>query len=378
MGKNIYVAGDSLLAFTSGTPMRGIMNALFHKKSDWYFTIEFQTEKNNMIRDIQQKWGNIPNVTIVLSCNYKRWENIKKIIGIKRYHKWPKGYDCYIDPGVPNGFYSISKPSISFIADLSCINLPNNSSIKWYGNWIFKNLLDQSVKYNSKIVSISNFTRHELSKHYPKYENKFVTIHNGIDSFWFNEHYAENDLTKSLIHLDYWIWWGYISNRKNIKYLIESYLKAKQKNINLPIIVFIGAIATNQSICLNYIKQYPDYFRIYEFQEPYILKTIVKNSKGLLFPSLYEGFGLPVIESYSQGLPVLYSEVTALPEIANGLGIGVNPYDIDSICDGLIKMTQVSSDSITIAKRKKWAANFNYETSIEKLIKIMNELMDTK
>ena len=374
MSKNIYIEG-SLGGFTSGTPNRGMIDALLHNKPDWNFTIEFSVNEDNVItKELRQKWSKLSNVNISLVRSSYYFGIIKKLSGIKQHRKWISGYNCYLNPCVPDSFYTIDKPSISLVADLSSINLSQHSSIKWHGNRIFKNMLDQAVKYNKKLIAISDFTRYELSVRYPEYYEKFVTIHNGIASFWFDNDYQSNEISESVKNLDYWIWWGYISNRKNIKRLLEAYLLAKKQGIDLPVIVFIGEVATDQKNCIDIIKRYPECFRIFGFQEPYILKSIVKNSKGLLFPSLYEGFGLPVIEAYSQGLPVLHSMVTSLPEIAGDLGIGVNPYRTDSIVNGVIKMKQEENTNEMVEKRKKWANNFTYEVAANNLIKLIEEL----
>ena len=85
----------------------------------------------------------------------------------------------------------------------------------------------------------------------------------------------------------------------------------------------------------------------------------VANSKGLIFPSLYEGVGLPVIESFSQGVPVLTSNKTSLPEISNGKAILVDPDDISMIKKGLYSLNSfVGKDKSK--DLKKWASNFTY------------------
>jgi len=376
MPKSIFISG-SFGSFTSGTPNRGMIETLLHIKPDWNFTIEFAVNEDNTItEELRKKWSEFPNVNILLTKNSRFLETIKKLLGIKQYKKWIDGYDFYLNPCVPDSFYTISKPSVSLVADLSSINLPKHSSMKWHGNRIFKNTLDQAVKHNSKLIAISDFTRYELSVLYPEHYEKFVTVHNGIAPFWFDNTYETNELTKSIESLKYWIWWGYISNRKNIKPLFEAYLQAKQQEKDLPEIVFIGKVAPDQLDCMNTIKNNPSCFKIFNFQEPYILKTMVKNSKGLVFPSLYEGFGLPVIEAYSQGLPVMHSNVTSLPEVAGGLGIGVNPYKTDSIINGLIQLKNVDNNIEMKTLRKKWASQFTYENAANKLVNLIVKAED--
>ncbi len=377
MRKKIFISGTPLLSFTSGTPMRGIVDALIRFYPKYDFLIEFpNSDRNFVVTKFENQFKSLPNVNILKTRRNIRWENLKKLFKLQKYHSWPKGFDCYISPGIPESFSTSKNPSISFIADLSSVNQPEISSLKWHGNRIFKNLLNQAVESNNKLVAISEFTKNELNERYPKHQSKFIRIYNGIESFWFDDHYEQNILTNSLFDQNYWIWWGFISNRKNILRLLQAYLIAKQKDDTLPKIVFVGELNPDQAVCLDLINLYPQYFEIHKFQDPYILKSLVKNSNGLLFPSLYEGFGLPVIEAFSQGIPVLHSSITSLPEISNGLGFGVNPYEIHSIANGLLEFSSAVYDQEIVAIRKEFASNFTYQKAADKLAIVIDYLVN--
>lgn len=376
MSKSIYISGNSLLAYTSGTPMRGLIRYLINLRPTDLFTIHIsEIGLSNEIKQYLKKIEENENVSVVLQKKSVKSQNIKNLIGIKTGNS-ADGYDFYISPGMPEYFNQNQQPSISFIADLSSINLPKQSSLKWHGNRIFKNTLKWCINSNTKIAAISEFTREELIERDPENKEKYITIYNGIEDFWFDDVYEENELTKKLETKKYWIWWGYMSNRKNIHRLLLAYIKAKEEKYNLPQIVIIGSIAPEQKACKELINLYPHYFELYPFQDTYILKTLVRNSSGLLFPSLYEGFGLPVIETYSQGLPVLHSNTTSLPEIANRLGITIDPYNIEDISNGLIHLSILRQSHEIIAERKKWAANFTYKNASLKLNDIINKLLD--
>jgi glycosyltransferase involved in cell wall biosynthesis len=251
--------------------------------------------------------------------------------------------------------------------------MPGSSSLKWHGNKIFRNMLNAAVKTNQKIVAISNFTKTELENRYPAQKNKFITIYNGIENFWFNNKFEQNKISNQLKDEKYWIWWGYISNRKNLKRLTEAYLSLVKKGNKLPKILFIGDISPDQAYLKQTFEKYSQYFYHYPFQQPYVLKNLVKNSKGLLFPSLYEGFGLPVIETFSQGAPVLHSNITSLPEIAGGLGIKVNPYDLSSIEEGLLKLSNYKLSQERSNNLKIRANMFTYETAARQFAKLIEE-----
>ncbi len=376
----IFIIGNSVLSFTSGTPMRGLIKNLIEQRSNdfFYIYITYFYEIEETIKEYLNSLENYQNVEITLKKEHSFIYNIKTLLSIKT-KKHSNDFDIYLSPGWPHYFHPKNSPSLSVVADLSSVNMPDKSSLKWHGNKIFKNNLKWALKSNNKILSISNYTKDELKQYSPKNSNKFDTLYNGIEDFWFDDKYKKNALVENLEKENYWIWYGYISNRKNIKFLLEAYLSLVNNGEILPKIVFIGSIASDQQEVKSIIYNNKEYFPLIDFQDNYILKSLVKNSKGLLFPSLYEGFGLPVIEAYSQGLPVLYSNVTSLPEIGNNLGVMVNPYEIDSIKEGLLVMEKEENFNLKLINaRKEWADNFRYKKSASKLSSLIDEMVKTK
>lgn len=119
------------------------------------------------------------------------------------------------------------------------------------------------------------------------------------------------------------------------------------------------------------IKEFDDNVVNIPFQDNYTLKSLVRNSCGLIFPSLYEGFGLPVIEAFSQGIGVACSDITSLPEIANGKAILFNPNDLADMERAIeaLYLTKVNSCDL-----KDYAAKFSYERAADEYMNLIKEL----
>jgi len=110
------------------------------------------------------------------------------------------------------------------------------------------------------------------------------------------------------------------------------------------------------------------------------LTAFYQNAKMLVLVSLYEGFGLTVLEAMSYGTPVVVSNVSSLPEVAGDAGVLVNPQDIEDICRGITQiLTMDESAYKTISKKSKLQANkFSWEKAARKTLEILEVVAKQK
>jgi glycosyltransferase involved in cell wall biosynthesis len=99
-----------------------------------------------------------------------------------------------------------------------------------------------------------------------------------------------------------------------------------------------------------------------------LLVSLIRGARATLFPSLYEGFGLPVLESMLLGTPVLTSTAGSLPEVAGDAALVVDPYDVDAIRDGIrtLDADEALRDDLS-ARGRQQAAKFSPERYQERL-----------
>lgn len=370
-----------MTVFTSGTPMRGLFKELIKRRAQDSFKLIFRNGVPDDLNNFFNSFNDLPNCEIVYEKNSRRFTNILALIGYKNYNKINFNCDLYISAGTPDIIATKKIPQIVMVADLSSIRTPKFSSLKWHGNLIFRNTLKIATNYATKIICISNYTKHDLINLYNTLADKVEVVYNGIEELWFNNIYK--DFQKLSVRFSiknkYWIWWGAITNRKNLWNLLNAYHSLIKDGYKLPDFLVIGSYSKDQLYIMDFIKkELNDKIIVLPFQDGYTLKTLVKNSEGLLFPSIYEGFGMPVIEAYSQGKPVMHSNVSSLPEIAGGLGISCDPYNIESIKNALLKMTDLKEDEYGIIRRKQWAKKFTYKNAAVEFSKIIDEVMDEK
>jgi len=135
----------------------------------------------------------------------------------------------------------------------------------------------------------------------------------------------------------YFLHFGAVEPKKNLGRVVEAYLAS---GVSTPLVV-VGApgwMSAPETTLLNQAqKVHGAASRIhqYEYMSYSMLISLIRGTKGVLFPSLYEGFGLPVLEAMSLGAPVLTSDQGSLPEVAGTAALQVDPYDVQAISRGI-------------------------------------------
>ncbi len=367
----IAISGDCLNVFTSAYPVRGMLLNLIKLRPQDSFVIFYTLRPiSPKLVSYYDELHSLKNVEV------KYFKNSRIIIGLKRfflnstYFNLGSEFDMFWNPSYLeyiNGFKGIQ---LSNITDLSILR--GHASIPHSKIWKFQNKIAKRFYFSRKnlnIVSISKYTYDDIYEYFNVVRAPITIIHNGIDDFWHNNDYIDIKDLKAQINGSYFIWWGFISRRKNILSLIKAYILAKKQNCRLPKLLLVGDVAEHMKTVLANIHS-PDIIHI-PFQSNLVIKTLVKNSCGLIFPSYYEGFGLPIIEAFSQGIPVACSNVTSLPEIADGKAILFNPYNVDEICNAINKLSKMPKNDNIL---KQYASKFTYKRMAEQYNCLINNL----
>ena len=142
----------------------------------------------------------------------------------------------------------------------------------------------------------------------------------------------------------YFLFWGSLEPKKNIGRLIEAYLSSK---VDTPLVI-VGAQAWKSEQELKLLGETDTVYGSLErrrgarkriIQMPYapfpLLVSLIRGAKAAMFPSLYEGFGLPVLEAMLLGTPVICSNTSSLPEVAGDAALMVDPYDTQAITEAI-------------------------------------------
>ena len=208
---------------------------------------------------------------------------------------------------------------------------------------IFKLLISLQIRCSHQILTVSNFSRREISKHFHIRQNRISVIENCLPSSSLTPHILTEDDNDFLLLI------GSDRQNKNIWKALEAYEYFSQSNPTMSIpVVMIGKYSRNYLD--NIEKRFSACFRnlvIKGFVSDEDLHMLYASCKGVIFPSLYEGFGIPAVEAILKGKPVLISANTACAEITGDLAIVVNGNSMPSISEGIEKLLGHTIDTFS-------------------------------
>lgn len=227
--------------------------------------------------------------------------------------------------------------------------------------------LEKSMKRADVIITDSYFSRNEIEKYYPEYAHKTEVVPCGVDRkrFYPEKNYSEIERVrlKYKIPEEYFLYLGTIEPRKNLERLIEAYNIFIKNCNNPPVLVMAGGngwLNTRIYEKVNKLKLIKQVI-FTEYIDSEDLRPLMCGAKAFLFPSLYEGFGMPPLEAMSCGVPVLISSCASLPEVTGGCAVTVDGYSAKSISEGIGKLysepqlaKQLSVKGIEHSKMYSW------------------------
>ncbi len=268
-------------------------------------------------------------------------------------------------------------PSVISVMDLSFLKFPelfNKSDLYQLRNWT-----KYSVKKATKILTISNSSRNDIIETYQVPEEKVATIYPGIkQSVTLQPHvYAMNELkAKYSISDNFILFVGTLQPRKNITRLIEAFSKIKEnefeyKDVEL---VIIGKRGWLYEEILEAPQKYgiENKVKFLEGINDDELTIFYKNALCYVLPSLYEGFGLPVVEAMKHGCPVITSNVSSMPEAGGDAAIYVDPEDVTDIAEKIVKVVNDKELRKDLSERgKKQVAQFSWEKTAKETLKVL-------
>lgn len=248
--------------------------------------------------------------------------------------------------------------------DIIPLKMPETVSNRYLN--IFNNEMPQILNNCDGIITVSEFSKQDIAKEYNIPKEKIYVTHLAAEDIYrplsktickksINEKYGISD--------DFILYVGGFSPRKNIIGLIESFSllkESKRKNLKL-------VITGKKGISYDKYKQraielkVSDNIIFTDFIALEDLPIFYNACEVLVYPSFYEGFGLPPLEAMACGTPVITSNLTSLPEVCNNSAFLINPYDVNElsyaiervVSDSLLKLTMIQK-GLSLSNKYSW------------------------
>jgi len=295
----------------------------------------------------------------------------------KRFLIGKDGIDVFFSPTHYLPLYS-SCPSVISILDVSYIYFPelfkkrDLYQLKLWGGY--------SIGKAKKIITISESSKNDIMKTYKVKEDKISVIYPGIKQLPAeSKELAMSDLNNKFgIDGEYILFVGTLQPRKNVTKLIEAFAKIKKRDLKL---VVVGKKGWLYEDILSAPQKFgvEDRVKFLDFVSDEDLPSLYKNALCFVLPSLYEGFGLPVLEAMQYGCPVLTSNVSSLPEAGGDAAVYFDPEDANDIAQ---KIDEVVSDSSLRQEMVKKGYNqikkFSWEKAAKETLRVLEELGNQK
>ena len=270
-------------------------------------------------------------VSKILSSPFRRIHYLKKFSNLINldaniYH--------FSAPGIVSSYFGpkVKGLEILTIHDLYLFDSNENGLVE---NRL-KSYMTKSLATASGIIFDSYFTRDSFYKHFD-FKGKAQVVHLGVD----HDTYFKSDKAKSRQQLNlrldfkYILFTGTTIKRKNVETLLKAF-SLIERHINNVCLMIIGG---NIPLLKKMAKYYGiNHLLCVPVVKPNIVNLYYNSADVFVFPSLYEGFGIPVVEAMSTGLPIVASKSSSIPEIVSDSAILIDPIDVESIASEVMKI----------------------------------------
>lgn len=229
-------------------------------------------------------------------------------------------------------------PVIATVMDIIPIIHPEwaSSRFRRLKNFLFK----RTILSADHIITVSQYSKDDIIQYLGVSPEKISVVDLGVNKRFFykvTDHEKKNVLDKYSLIADFFLFIGTLQPRKNILRIIEAHRRLPEEVKKKHPLVIVGQYGWGSQKLMEEIdimqKHNDGVWLSYVAQED--LYALLQLAIGMVYPSLYEGFGLPVIEGFASKCPVITSNITSLPEVAGDAALRVDPYSTKEITDAM-------------------------------------------
>lgn len=280
----------------------------------------------------------------------------------------------------------VSGKTVVTVHDMAYRRYPE--TVKWQKRWLLNLQLQASMKAADRIVVGTQFGKEEVMQYFPIPAEKIRVVPIGVDVSRYHR-VSDSDRIMEVsrkygIPECYFLYLGTLEPRKNLVRLVQAYglfrKLAQDGGIGeIPALVLAGKKGWIYDEIFHQVRAsglkghviFPGY--IADEDAP----VLMSSALAFVFPSLYEGFGMPPLEAMACGTPVLTSNAASLPEVAGDAALLVDPLDVESIARGLVRLMEDEALRTQLVVRGYQRVQYySWERAADELHAIYRELVD--
>jgi len=242
------------------------------------------------------------------------------------------------------------------------------------------------LKGAKRILAVSKFTKNEIEKLFAIPGQRIEVIYNAIDERFLRGHATEADrqilAERYLVTYPFLLYAGRISPHKNLVRIIEAFsalkaqLEKQSQYTDLKLIIIGDELSKHPDLRRTVIRSaVQNDVRFMGFIPIEMLRLFYDAAKVFVFPSLYEGFGLPPLEAMAHGTPVVTSNISSLPEVVGNAAVLVNPENVFEIMRALHRVLVDQSLRDKIRQRAcEQVKKFSWDASAQRILAVYEEV----
>ena len=266
------------------------------------------------------------------------------------------------------------------IHDLTLLFYPGRVRRKWISEFGYKLVMKSAVLNSAKIIAISEFTKRDILKYFGGKKNKMEVIYEAANEKFEqvkNQTKIARTKEKYRISKPYYLYTGQWRVHKNLVRLIESFSLVKDRGYDVQL-VLVGKEDPRYPEVRESISKskYKNDIIITGFAADEDLSAMYSGAISFVFPSLYEGIGLPPLEAMRCGVPVISSDASCMPEILEDAVLYFDPYDLQEISEAMIRVYQEEKLRNDLVKKGfKQADKYSWEKMARETLDVYNSIL---
>jgi glycosyltransferase involved in cell wall biosynthesis len=240
--------------------------------------------------------------------------------------------------------------------------------------------IDLATRRATRVLTVSESSKRDILRFVDTPADKIDVIYNAYDER-FGVEPREEDVVRVReryqLHDEFVLYAGNVKPHKNLQRLIDAFDLVRRRGLARLKLVLIGDEISKYAALRRAVHQHQlhKYVRFLGYLPEETLAVMYRLAAVFVFPSLYEGFGLPPLEAMASGTPVVTSNVSSLPEVAGDAAVLVDPYDPHAIADGIERLlTDETLRRDLRAKGVARARQFSWEQSVRRVREIYDEV----